>query len=141
LKPDINTRFHIDFEWWEKEGKDFRIYLWAQLCPECRKVYTTHRGTEKIDWIDPETAEVKQVDGLWHSLRTCCSKKPDYITKETPLTTAIFRVFLANGNTPLSPVELHRIIDKKTPEVILRTLTGGRVYKGIRPVRLEEEGE
>jgi len=140
FKPDINTKFHIDFAWWEKEGRDLRVHLWSHLCPDCRRIYTTHRGTEAIDWVDPETAEVRQVDGLWHSLRTCCSQRPDYITESTPLLEAIFRVFLANGNEPLSPVELHQILGRRSPEVILRTLAGRKIYKGIRPVREDRPG-
>ena len=34
-------------------------------------------------------------------IRKHCSKESDYITGETPVTEAIFRVFLANGNQPI----------------------------------------
>ncbi|RLC72606.1 MAG: hypothetical protein DRI52_03275 [Chloroflexi bacterium] len=138
IKPDVNTKFHIDFDWWEKQGRSLRVFLHSQLCPQCRTVYTTYRDTELIDWVDPETAEVHQVDGLWHALRTHCSQLPDYIDERTPLTSAIFRVFLANNNTPLSPVELHEIIGKRSPEIILRTIAGKQVYKGIKPVATNE---
>jgi hypothetical protein len=137
VKPSIKTKFHVDFNWWEKEERDFRIYLWSYLCPECKKVYTSHLGTEEVDWVDQETAEVSKVDGLWQSLRTCCSHKSDYITDATPLVDSVFRIFLANGNSPLSPIELHNIIKKGSPDSILRTLAGGRVYYGIRPVKRE----
>jgi len=53
---------------------------------------------------------------------------------------AIFRVFLANGNEPLSSVELHQILGRRSPEVILRTLAGRKIYKGIRPVREDRPG-
>jgi hypothetical protein len=46
---------------------------------------------------------------------------------------SIFRVFLANGNQPLSARELERIIGRPA-STILKTLSGGRIYKGIRPV-------
>jgi len=95
--------------------------------------------TEEIDWIDPETAEVTKVDGLWQCLRTHCSQLPDYLTEKTSLTASVFRLFLANGNTPLSPVELYRILGKQTPEIILRTLSGRRIYEGIKPIPREEE--
>jgi hypothetical protein len=42
-------------------------------------------------------------------------------------------VFLANGNTPMTPKELGDAIGR-SPTVILKTVSGGRVYKGIRPV-------
>jgi hypothetical protein len=137
IKPTIDTKFHIDFDWWKQEGRNFRVYLWSHLCSECQKVYESHQGTEEIDWIDPDTAQVTRVDALWHSLQTCCSKKPDYITDQTPVVDAVFRVFLANGNTPLSSLELYGIIGKRSPSMILRMLTHGNIHRGIKPVRDE----
>jgi len=134
IKPDLETKFHIDFDWWEREGRDLRVYLQSHLCSECRMIYTNHRGNAEVDWIDPDTAEVTRVDALWQSIRTHCSEKPDFITENTPLTDAVFRVFLANGNQPLSAIELHQVLDRYTPMTILRTLGGRTIYKGIRPV-------
>jgi len=135
LKPTLDTKFHIDMSWWEKEGRNLRVHLLSHLCPECREKFKTHRETELIDWVDPETAEVTQVDGLWQALRTHCSQLPNYINEYTPLVDTVFRVFLANGNTPLSPRELYQIIGKRSPEAILRTIGGRQVYMGIKPVR------
>ena len=134
IKPNLETKFHIDFDWWDREGRDLRVYLQSHLCPECKVTYSNHRGSEEVDWIDPDTAEVTRVDALWQSLRTHCSQRPDFITENIPLTDAVFRVFLANGNAPLSPIELHEILGRYTSEVILRTLGGRRIYQGIRPV-------
>ena len=133
VKPTVDTEFHIDFDWWEERGRNFRVHLLSHLCSECQDRYKDYREAELVDWIDDETAEVAQVDGLWHSLRVCCSSNPDYISEHTPLTTAIFRTFLANGNEPLSPAELQELLHKPV-EVILRTVGGFRVYGGIKPV-------
>jgi hypothetical protein len=86
-----------------------------------------------VDWIDANTAEVTQVDGLWHSLRTCCSLKPDYVNERTPLTTAVFRTFLANGNEPLTSAELSDQVGRPSA-TILRTIGGLKIYHGIKPV-------
>ncbi|MBC8264365.1 MAG: hypothetical protein H8E47_09615 [Anaerolineales bacterium] len=134
IKPNLETKFHIDFDWWERKGRDLRVYLQSHLCPECKDVYTNHRGSEEVDWIDPDTAEVTRVDALWQSLRTHCSSKPDFINENTPMTDAVFRVFLANGNAPLSPIELHESLGKYAATIILRTLSGRNIYKGIKPV-------
>jgi hypothetical protein len=133
IKPTVDTKFHIDFDWWEETGRYLRVHLFSNLCKECQDRYRNYQETELIDWIDPNTAEVTQVDGLWHSLRTDCSLKPDYVNDSTPLTTAIFRTFLANGNEPLSAVELSSRLHR-APEVILRTIGGLQVYNGIKPV-------
>ena len=75
-----------------------------------------------------------RVDGLQHVLQVHCSKQPGYINAHLSLVDAVFRVFLANGNMPLTCGELGSIIGRP-PERILRTLAGRRVYKGIRPVQ------
>jgi hypothetical protein len=90
-----------------------------------------------MDWVDPDTGEVRRVDGLQHTLRTHCSQQPDYLTSRTPLVDAVFRVFLANGNIALSARELADRLGRN-PDTILQTLSGLRVYKGLRPV--EENG-
>nr|MBC7244336.1 hypothetical protein [Chloroflexota bacterium] len=134
LKPTVNTKFHIDFSWWEKQNKDIRVLMKELLCPECSKTLADTPETQMVDLIDPETAEVTRVDAVWEAIRACCSTKPDYITPDTPLIESIFRVLLANGNKPLSILELHERIDKQPPETILRLLTRGQIYKGIKPV-------
>ena len=131
-RPTLNTQFHIDFDWWDKDHRDLRVYLQQHLCAECRAVFTSHLGSETVDWVDPETAEVRAVDGLWHALRTHCSALPEYITETTPLTDAVFRTFLANGNEPLTPIELGAELNR-TPRLILQVLGRGRIYDGIRP--------
>jgi hypothetical protein len=133
VRPTLDTKFHIDFDWWEEEGRNFRVYLLSHLCTECQARFENHQEAELVDWIDADTAEVTQVDGLWHSLRTCCNQKPDYTDELTPLTTAIFRIFLANGNEPLTAIELHEQLHRPA-DTILRTIGGFRVYNGIKPV-------
>jgi len=134
IRPTEQTKFHIDFEWWNQEGRNFRTSLRSHLCSECQERFQSYDEAELVDWIDAETAEVSQVDGLWHSLRTCCSLKPDYVSERTPLTTAIFRTFLANGNEPLTSRELADELHRPA-ETILRTIGGFRVYSGIKPVQ------
>ncbi len=133
-RTTIETPFHIDMNWWKGRGRNLRLHVYSRLCPDCKALYPSYEEAADVDWVDDQTAEVTRVDALWHTLRTCCSTKPDYITEEMPFVEAIFRVFLANGNTPLTPLELHQILNRRPPEVILRMLTGARIYNGIRPV-------
>ncbi len=133
VKPTLDTKFHIDFDWWQQKGWDLRVHLHAQLCPECRAEYA-NSPAEEIDWVSLDTGEVRRVDILWHVIRTHCSQQSDYITEHTPLTTAAFRVFLANDNTPLTPRGLHQVLGRKSPDLILRTIGSRQVYMGIRPV-------
>ena len=89
-------------------------------------------GDELVDWIDPETAEVQSVDGLQHTLISHCARQEQFITEHTTLTESLFRTFLSNGNQPLTPEELAEQLEQQ-PGKILQTITGTRVYKGIRP--------
>lgn len=134
FRPTLDTKFHIDYAWWEQSGRDFRLYLRDQLCDECRERFADHQNTENVDWVDPDTGEVHQTDALRECLRTRCANDPDYINERLPLASACFRIFLANNNAPLAPNELHQLLPWLSAELILRTLGGERIYLGLRPV-------
>jgi len=133
VKPTLQTRFRIDFDWWVQNDRDWHVYLRSYLCPEHQESFVNMNNDNLVDWIDPETAEVTQVDGLQHVLISHCAKMAGFITDRTALVDAIFRTFLANGNTPLTSIELADQL-RRPPGTILRMLSGGtRVYKGLRP--------
>lgn len=137
IKPTLKTKFHIDFDWWERESREFRVYLTSHLCAEHQAAVESLTEADVVDVVDPETAEVRREDGVQHLLRSHCSRLPEFITSHTSLVDAVFRVFIANGNQPLSPEELAERIGRPGPvaaNTILRTLSGARVYKGLRPV-------
>jgi hypothetical protein len=132
VKPTISTPFHIDFEWWKQHDNNWNVYLLSCLCATHREVFKDVDNMPLIDIVNPETAEVYQVDGIQQVLLQHCAKQPDFITEHTALVDTVFRVFLVNNNSPMSPSELS-IATKRTPETILKTLAGPVVYKGIRP--------
>jgi hypothetical protein len=132
VKPTIHTRFHIDFDWWSQNDRDWRVYLRSFLCPEHQQAFQNVDIFEQVDWVDPDTAEVQRVDGLQNILITHCAKERSFITLHSTLVDSVFRIFLANGNTPQTPEELAEQLGRDS-NIILRTLTGPRVYKGLRP--------
>jgi hypothetical protein len=132
VKPTLQTLFHVDFDWWGQSDRDWRVFLQSLLCPEHQEAFAELPEDHKVDYIDPETAEVQQVDGLQHVLITHCAQQPAFITEHTTLVDAVFRTFLANGNTAMTPVELGAQLNR-SPDTILKTLTGTRVYRGLRP--------
>jgi len=132
VKPGINTPFHIDFDWWKKSERDWHVYLRSLLCAHHQEAFANVEEGQAIDWIDPVTAEVKPVEGVQNALMTHCVKQPEFITVQTALVEAVFRLFLANGNIPMSSSDLAERLNRP-PETILRTLAGARIYKGIRP--------
>jgi hypothetical protein len=132
VKPTVDTPFHVDFDWWKKNERDWHVYLRSLLCAEHQETFSNVEEGETIDWVDPVTAEVKSVEGVQNALMTHCVKQPDFLTIQTALVEAVFRLFLANGNVPMTSKELGIRLSRPA-ETILRTLAGARVYKGIRP--------
>ena len=132
VKPTLQTHYHIDFTWWSQADRNWRIDLYSFLCPAHQEVFSDMRGEDLVDWVDPETAEVQQVDGLQHILITHCAKEAEFIDEHTTLVDGVFRILLANGNVPLTPIELADQLGR-SPTTILQTLSGNWVYKGLRP--------
>lgn len=134
LKPNAKTPFHIDFEWWKQNERDWHVFLRSFLCPEHQEAFANTEEGDLIDWIDPQTAEVKSVDGVQHALITHCAKLPDFVNQRTAVVEAIFRTFLANGNMPMSAEDLGAVLGRPA-DTILRTIAGPRVYRGLRPIQ------
>ena len=137
IKPTIETPFQIDFNWWKSHDQNWRVYLQSYLCNEHKQIFSGEIDSMMIDWIDPETGEVKKVDGIEHTLMTHCAKQPEFLTEHTALVNSVFRIFLSNGNSPLTCAQLSSITGKSA-DTILRTLTGVQVYKGIRPIQIKQ---
>jgi len=133
VKPQVTTPFKIDFQWWKNHDRDWRVFLRGFLCEEHQVMFKNLDNDEVIDWVDPKTAEITQVDGLQHILITHCAKQEDFLSNKTALVDSVFRILLANGNKPMTPEELGDVLNRP-PSTILRTLSGVRIYKGIRPV-------
>jgi hypothetical protein len=136
-RPTVDTKFVIDLTWWERMGRDFYLYLRSSLCSNCRAEIGAEDHLKQLDFVDPETAEVRRVNALWGRLITCCSQDPEFITPTTPLKEAIFRTLLASGNAALSPTEMHERIGKSDPETILQILTTGPMTYGIIAAELQ----
>lgn len=133
-QPTINTKFHLDFNWWQKSNKKFRAELLNHLCQGVNALMHEDNQGDLIDWVNPNTGEVFKIDPLWHTIRKQCVHDDEFITEYTPIATAVFRAFMVNNNTPLTPLELYNIIQKQSPEIILQTVGGRVIHQGIRPV-------
>lgn len=132
VRPTLDTKFRIDYDWWERAERDLEIYLHSHLCSEHREAYADVKADALVDNVDPETAEVNKVPGIQNTLISHCAQQADYITRQTSLVNAVFRIFLANGNSPLTARELGERLGRQ-PNMVLRTFSSPRVYKGVRP--------
>lgn len=132
IKPTVDTPFHVDFKWWEDQGRNWKVFLRDYLCAEHQKVFSESQEDGKIDWVDPETAEVTVVDGIQQMLISHCSKQPGFFSEKS-MVDSIFLAFVTNGNKPLTPIEL-AVITGHPAQRILLTIGGITVQKGIRPL-------
>jgi hypothetical protein len=132
IKPTLDTPFYIDFDWWSQNDRNWRVYLRSLLCEMHQESFADWEDDKTVDWIDPDTAEVKPVDALQYTLMTHCALQPGFLTDRTSLVEAVFRLLLANGNRPMTARELSAQL-RRPEKTILRTLAGKRVYRGVRP--------
>ena len=133
IKPTTDTPFHIDYAWWKQEGRDLRAYLLSQVPADIRDAYADLNGEGLVDSVNPETGEVTQEDGLLLHVRSLAKQQSDYVNDRTSIIDAVFRIFLINDNQPLTAFELSKRLNRDA-NLILRTLAGSQVYKGLRPV-------
>ncbi len=132
IKPTLDTPFHIDYSWWQSGKYDLRVELLKHMCPEHQALYRQQTGVT-VDWIDWETGEVRQVDGAHYIITKHCSQQPGYITQGGTLLEMIFRVFLSNGNQPLSAREISALVGQPPEQVLSVISQQGSKYKGLRP--------
>lgn len=134
VKPTFETNFHIDFDWWSQNDREWQVYLRSLLTEEEQEKFAdVISGDGLLDWVDPETAEIQRVDGLQHVVITHAAQREDFLGEKTAMTEAIFRLFLKHGNTPMSISEIAEQLNRK-PVMILKMLSGGRFYRGLRPI-------
>jgi hypothetical protein len=132
LKPTLDTPFHIDFQWWQEHDPEWNAYLHGLLGEDLERQLQEVGEENELDVVDPVTAEVSRANALQYFLAQKMNQNEDE-NKGLSLVEAIFREFLKNANLPLSSNELGTILDRP-PNTILKTLSGARVYRGMRPV-------
>jgi hypothetical protein len=120
------SKFHIDLNWWEQQGRDFRSEVYDALCAECKSLYSLEQA-ESVDHVDALTGQVTQMDVLLDCASAVCAESSDFIDPRMPLTRSIFRAFLAAGNLPQSAEEIYARIQKGSPQIILRELVSGNM--------------
>ncbi len=107
-------RYYIDEKWFTIHNKSFRTVAQTRMCPQCRKKLGTE-VQERVPTVDGrgrvvyEMRSVPFASNPLSEIRKHCSKEGGYLTSETPILEALFRVFLANGN---QPVDLDAVRDQ-----------------------------
>jgi hypothetical protein len=133
LRPTLETKFQIDYDWWRRADRDVEVFLRDYLCPQHQQALAAGEEELAFDFVDPETAEVRRMGGMQQVLMSHCARQPGYLGPDNTMVDSVFRILLANGNSPVSSNELSQRLGRPA-QTILRTLSGARVYKGIRPI-------
>ena len=125
------TKFYVDYDWWEKSDLDLRTYLHTRL--SFGDAMSLDTDADEVDLVDPYTGEVHKVDGFQYALQSYFSQLPADFTARTSLVDAVFCVLLANANQPMTARDIAERIRRPT-DVVLRTIGGPHIYQGIRPL-------
>lgn len=131
IKPSLETKFYIDYDWWENSRDDLQIYLLTHLSPDQQRALEARDLQEEYDYVHPETGEVFVLDSLGMAIQES-SRSEDFISAHIGLIDSVFRAFLVNGNQPLNALELAEATGRNAA-TILKTIGGVHIYRGIRP--------
>lgn len=129
VTPD--TKFHIDYGWWEESHLDLRTYLLTRI--SLGNDVGSELPAERIDLVDSKTGEVRQVDAFQYLVRSYFSRHGNDLATQGSLVDAVFSVLLANGNEPMTAAEIGERVQKPA-ELVIKTFGGSTIYHGIRPL-------
>jgi hypothetical protein len=135
-RPTPETKFHIDYSWWDQSNLDLKTYLSSRL--QIGDALPYDPGVEKVDLVDAETGEVRRVDNFQYALQNYFSHMPPDFLRQSSLVDAVFCLLLANANQPMTARQIAEKVQRST-DVILKTLASGPIYQGIRPIYDDEE--
>lgn len=125
------TKFYIDYSWWDEGHLDLRTYLLARM--SLGNELNTELPAERIDLIDSRTGEVRQVDAFQYLVRNYFTHHDDELSTQGSIVDVVFSVLLANGNEPMTAADIAARVKRPT-ELLLKTFGGATIYHGIRPL-------
>jgi hypothetical protein len=143
------ARYAIDTTWFDENGFSFDDFVQGRMCESCLE-RRDEEVEERYTVLDKKSGrasfEIRR--GRYGSdpmrvIRDCCSKKRSFITPDMPTLEAVFRVFLANENKPLTLDDVREQLGEWCPgggcqwlllpvEQLERLVQHDRYY-GIRP--------
>lgn len=130
-----DTRFYIDYSWWDESHLDLKTYLLARLSLSSEP--GQELAADLVDLVDSKTGEVRQVDAFQYLVRNYFSRHGNDMATQGSLVDAVFSVLLANGNEPMTATEIADQV-QRLPDLIVKTFGGPTVFNGIRPLFEED---
>ena len=91
--------YAVDIKAFEASGKSFQYAAFSRLC--WRGHCAVCEGSQQ-----PASTPTRPANEYLKVLQAECSKEPDFLLPGTPITEAVFRLLLANGNRPMTMQEI-----------------------------------
>jgi len=105
---ESSALYLVDTTWFDENGYSFDDFVQSRMCDACQG-RLDEEVEERFTVLDKKTGrasfEIRRGKYGANPIRVihdCCSKKRHYITPDMPTLEAVFRVFLANANLPLT---------------------------------------
>lgn len=107
-QDESSTQYVVDTTWFDENRFSFKDVVQSRMCETCHD-RLDEEVEERYTVLDKKTGrtsfEIRRAtygaDPI-RVIRDDCSKKRHYVTPDMPTLEAVFRVFLANGNAPLT---------------------------------------
>jgi hypothetical protein len=123
LQEQTKLRWIIDLGWYEQNHRSLFDLARHSLCTKCNE--KLQKKKKKAVLAD-----------VLASIKDCCAKTPDYITRKLPIMESIFRILLANGNQPLDVEEMGKQLSERrggdthttSPQLLTRLLSNDHWY-------------
>ncbi len=146
---ESRARYAIDATWFDENGFSFDDVVQSRMCESCLE-RLDEEVEERYTVLDKKTGrasfEIRRArygSNPIRVIRDCCSKKRNFITPDMPTLEAVFRVFIANDNKPLTLENVRELLAEWCPgggcqwlllpvEQLERLVQHDRYY-GIRP--------
>ena len=91
-RTTLDTRFFIDFGWWERSNLDLRTYLLSRF--SLGDENSLEAEFDQVDLVDSRTGEVHQVDGFQYLIQSYFHRLPeDFITHASDSDLNIFETY------------------------------------------------
>ena len=106
-EAQIAILYAIDSQWHEEHQLSLAHLVRLRRCHECREsgfILPAERGKSRKR---ASAGALRSWEEEMRAIGDCCSGKPGYITPQTSLLEAAFRLLLQNGNQPVSAQELY----------------------------------
>lgn len=126
-----DTKFFIDYSWWDEGHLDLKTYLMARL--SLGNELGQEMTADRIDLVDSKTGEVRQVDSFQYLVRSYFNRHGNDLATQGSVVDSVFSVLLANGNEPLTIAEIAEQVQRPA-DLLIRTFGGPQIYHGIRPL-------